>query len=253
MDTVVALITDGKHPSLGTHVAQVGSVESLCELHHCLVVDVSVLGDPRGVDLQDVHAGLLVGQRDLHLTVQATGAEKGWVKDIGAVGRHDHFHLSYRVKPIQLAQQLHERALDLAICRSALAEAAATDGVNLVHEDDAGLVVAGVAKHLTDEARALANILVDNGRGNHLEEVGLDVGCNGTGKQGLPGARRPVKQDTLWRLDAYAEEQLRIDERELNALTELSDLLAKTTDGAVVHLSGVLLKHVVYHGINLSV
>ena len=37
------------------------------------------------------------------------------------------------------------------------------DGINFVHEDDAGLVV----------ACGLANILVDDGGGDHLEEVGL--------------------------------------------------------------------------------
>ena len=41
--------------------------------------------------------------------------------------------------------------------------APAADGINLVHEDDAGLVLSRIAKHLADEARALADVLVHNG------------------------------------------------------------------------------------------
>ena len=44
-----------------------------------------------------------------------------------------------------------------------------TDGVDLVHEDDAGLVVAGVVEHLSDESGALPNVLIHDGAGHHLE------------------------------------------------------------------------------------
>ena len=44
-----------------------------------------------------------------------------------------------------------------------------TDGVDLVHEDDAGLVVAGVVEHLSDESGTLPNVLIHDGAGHHLE------------------------------------------------------------------------------------
>ena len=37
-----------------------------------------------------------------------------------------------------------------------------TDGVDLVHEDDARLMVSCVAEHLADQTGALADVLVDN-------------------------------------------------------------------------------------------
>ena len=40
--------------------------------------------------------------------------------------------------------------LDLSVSTGALTEPPPADGVNLVHEDDAGLVVPGVVEHLPD-------------------------------------------------------------------------------------------------------
>lgn len=50
-----------------------------------------------------------------------------------------------------------------------------TDGINLVHEDDAGLVLASVAKHLADDAGRLADVLVDDRRGDYFEEVAREL------------------------------------------------------------------------------
>ena len=72
-------------------------------------------------------------------------------------------HLPNDVKAIELGEELHEGALDLAVGRGALAEAPAADGVDLIHEDDAGLVLLGVPKHLADQPRALADVLVHDG------------------------------------------------------------------------------------------
>jgi hypothetical protein len=47
------------------------------------------------------------------------------------VGGHNHLHLTQHVKPVQLIQQLHQRALNLAIRRRALAEAPPANRVHL--------------------------------------------------------------------------------------------------------------------------
>ena len=49
--------------------------------------------------------------------------------------------LANDIKAVQLGEQLHEGALDLAVRAGALAEAPAPNRVDLVHEDDAGLVL----------------------------------------------------------------------------------------------------------------
>jgi hypothetical protein len=61
------------------------------------------------------------------------------------------------VKAVELVQQLHQRALDLAVRRRALREAAAANGINLVHEDDAGLVVARIAWQKTKQKQKQKN------------------------------------------------------------------------------------------------
>lgn len=43
-----------------------------------------------------------------------------------------------------------------------------TDGVYLIHKDDAGLVVPGVVEHLPDEPGTLSNVLIHNGAGHNL-------------------------------------------------------------------------------------
>lgn len=43
-----------------------------------------------------------------------------------------------------------------------------TNSIDLVHEDNAGLMVSGVVEHLSDESGALTNVLVNNGAGHDL-------------------------------------------------------------------------------------
>lgn len=54
-----------------------------------------------------------------------------------------------------------------------------TNGVNLVHEDNARLVVPCIVEHLPDETGTLTNVLIHNGTGHHLFEERL-LGHHGT-------------------------------------------------------------------------
>jgi len=132
LDDVVALDADGEHAGLRAHVAQVSAVEPVGQLHHGLVVDVAVLGDAAGVNLENLESRRLVWQRDLDLSVESSGPQQRRVERVGSVGCHHHLHLSEVVEPVKLVEQLHQRALDLAIGGRALAEAATADGVDLV-------------------------------------------------------------------------------------------------------------------------
>ena len=48
---------------------------------------------------------------------------------------------------------LYQCALDLIVCTGALGEPMPTNGINLIHEDNAGLVVLRIAEHLTHYGR----------------------------------------------------------------------------------------------------
>lgn len=52
-----------------------------------------MLGQARCVNLQNLHASILIGQGDLNLAVQAARAQQRRVQDVGAVGGHDHLDL----------------------------------------------------------------------------------------------------------------------------------------------------------------
>lgn len=51
-----------------------------------------------------------------------------------------------------------------------LGEAASlTDGINLIHEDNAWLVIPSIVEHLSDEPGTLTDVLVYDGAGHHLQ------------------------------------------------------------------------------------
>jgi hypothetical protein len=170
------------------------------------------------VDLQDVHAALHVGQRDVHLPVEAAGAGEGGVEHVDAVGAGDDDHLVVRVEAVHLDEDRVERLLALVVPAGAEARAAAAaDGVDLVEEDDAGAVVLRLLEQVADPAGADAD--------EHLDEVGAadreerHVGLAGDrlGEQRLAGAGLADEQHAARDAAAEALELLRV-------LEELDDL-----------------------------
>ena len=94
-----------------------------------------MLGNAARVDLENLQSRSLVRQRDLDLAVQSPRAQQRGVQRVWAVRRHHHLHLAEIIEAVELVEQLHERALDLAIGRGSLRETATTDGVDLIHEN----------------------------------------------------------------------------------------------------------------------
>ena len=97
----------------------------------------------------------------------------------------------------------------------------------------------------------LTDILVHNGAAYHLEEVGVKLTSHCPGQKSFTSARRPVQQTALGGDNANSLEQLRVEERQLDHLPQLSDLLAQTSDVGVGHVSRVLVTHVVDQRVNL--
>lgn len=167
MPWLVVMVGAGKYTRFGDHVPQIRAVEAIAHLDHAFKVDVALHHHARRVDFEDLQPAHLVGQRNLNLAIQPAGTQQSRVQRVGTIRRHDDLGLAEVVEAVQLVEQLHERPLDLPVGTSALGEATAADGVDLVHEDDAGLVLLGVAKHLADQSGGLANVFVDDcGRDN---------------------------------------------------------------------------------------
>ena len=168
LQNVVTVGPNGKQTGFGTDVAHIGTVETIRELHDALKVNLTALRDARCMDLENLQPLTLVGFRDFNLTVQPSWTEQGRVQNIRPVRGHDHLDLALFFEAVHLVEQFHERTLNLTIGRCTLREPRATDGINLVHENDARLVVPSETKHLTDNPGRLSDVLINNGRRHDL-------------------------------------------------------------------------------------
>ena len=117
-----------------------------------------------GVHGQDGLAALAVRTVHDDLPVEAAGAQQRRVEDVGPVGgRHDDDAL-VGLEAVHLHEQLVEGLLALVVTAAHAGAAMAADGVDLVDEDDAGLVLLGLLEEVAHAAGADAH--------EHLDEVG---------------------------------------------------------------------------------
>ena len=103
---------------------------------------------------------------------------------------------------------LHKRPLDLTIRARPFREPPPANSVNLVHEDNARLVLARIPEHLAHHPRRLADVLVDDRGGDDFEELGVERRGDRAREEGLACPRWPVEQYALRRFDAHAQEEL---------------------------------------------
>ena len=81
---------------------------------------------------------------------RAARAQQRRVEDVGAVGRRDHDDVRVRVEAVHLDEHLVERLLALVISAAHAGAAVATDGVDLIDEDDRRRVLLGLVEQVTD-------------------------------------------------------------------------------------------------------
>mmetsp|Transcript_46775 Transcript_46775/g.105792 ORF Transcript_46775/g.105792 Transcript_46775/m.105792 type:complete len:217 (-) Transcript_46775:851-1501(-) len=155
--------TDGEHAGLGAHAPELGARGVGAEAREELVPDVPVHRHGLGVDLEDVRAALEVGEAELHLAVEAAGAEQRRVEGVGAVCGHEDLDVPPRVEAVELRHNLEHGALHLIVRPPVLASGGArpADGVHLVEEDDARFLGSRHCEELTNHARALADVFLD--------------------------------------------------------------------------------------------
>ena len=85
-------------------------------------------------------------------------------------------------------------------------------------------MLARIAEHLAHNTRGLANVLVDDRARDDLEEVRVDRRGDRAREEGLAGSWGSVEEDTLWWLDADAEEEFGVEEGKLNDLERCQDM-----------------------------
>src|SRR5699024_11254381 len=94
-----------------------------------------------GVDAQDLLAADEVRVADRDLAVAAARAQEWWVEHVRSVRRGHEDDALAAVEAVHLHEQLVEGLLALVVAAAHSGATLATDGVDLVDEDDAGCVL----------------------------------------------------------------------------------------------------------------
>src|SRR5207248_1884418 len=115
-------------------------------------VDVDLAGQRLAarVNLEDLRAPLAVGAIDDDLAVEAAGPQQRRIEDVGPVGGRDEDDVVLHLEAVHLDEELVERLLALVVTAAQAGPAVAADGVDLVHEDDAGAVLFGLLEQVAD-------------------------------------------------------------------------------------------------------
>ncbi len=193
-------------PAVTAHREQRGLVEQVFQIRageagRALgnVVQIDVLAErlAAGVDLQDVGAALDIGQADVHLPVEAAGAEERVIENVGAVCcRHDDNALVI-VEAVHFHEQLVECLLALVVAAAETGAALTADGVDLVDEHDGGGNLLGLLEQVADAARADADVQLNEVRAGDGQEFDARLAGDRLGEQRFARARRADEQHTL--------------------------------------------------------
>lgn len=170
---------------------------------------------------QNLQSRRLIRVRELNLSIDAPRPEERGVEDIDAVRGHQDLNVVRGLEAVQLVDELQHRALDFGVPVRGI-KTLPSDGVDLVHEDDGGRVLAGHHEELADHARPLADVLLDKFAAAHADEGAVCVMGDGSGKKSLAGARRTVQKNTLGLGNTETVEELRVLDGKLNNLFDFA-------------------------------
>src|SRR5690606_31233130 len=135
------------------------------------------------------------------------------VKHVGTVGSGNHDDAVVHFETVHLHQQLVEGLFTLIMTTAKPGAAMATDGIDLVNENDAGRMLHGLLEHVAHAARNHTHKHhYEVGTGNG-EERHLGLTRNGLGQQCLTGTRGTDHQHTARNTTAEALELARITQK----------------------------------------
>ena len=181
------------------------------------------------VHLEDLAAAVPVGPVDDDLAVEAPGPEQRRVEDVRPVRGGDEDDVVLHLEAVHLDEELVQRLLALVVAAAEAGAAMAADGVDLVHEDDAGARLLGLLEEVAHAGGADADEHLDEVGAGDGEERHAGLAGDRAREQRLPGAGRPVEEDALGDARAERLKLLRVLE-ELLDLVELLDRLVHAGD-----------------------
>eukprot|EP00760_Papus_ankaliazontas_P010164 PhM_4_TR14214/c0_g1_i1/m.15161 len=190
------------------------------------------------VDAENLKPTDFVRNTDIQLSIEATETTQSWINRVGAVRRGDYDDLGTGLETVHEGQELgHNALLYFSVGLLTLRG----DRVNLIDKDDGRGVLLCFFESFAKVAFGLTCHFGHNFRAVDEEEERTSLVGNGAGNERLSGAGRAVHQNTARGLDTNGLEELRVTDRELNHLTNLSELLAAATDVVVANFVELLL------------
>ncbi len=124
------------------------------------------------------------------------GPEQRGIENVLAVGGGDDDDAALGFEAVHLDEELVECLLALFMAQRT-ATAAAAHGVQLVDEDDAGLVAAGFLEQAAHAGGADTGIHLDEVRAAREEKRNARLAGNRPGEESLTGSGRPDQQHAL--------------------------------------------------------
>ena len=212
----------GEKGALVHEVHKVGAGEAGRELGQALEVDVGGQRLALGVHADDLLAAGDVGAVHRDLAVEAARAQQGGVEDVGTVGGRDEDHSLVGLEAVHLDEQLVERLLALVVTATQAGATLATDGIDLVDEDDGGAGGLGLLEEVAHAGGAHAHEHLHEVRARDGEEWHARLAGDGLGEQRLARARRAHEQHAARNLGTHLLEALGFGE-EVADLLELLD------------------------------
>lgn len=160
-----------------------------------------------------------------------------------SIRRHDNFDVLRPLKPIQLIQQLQHGPLHLRVASSTSAlTSRATNGINLVHEDDTRRVLSGHDEQLPDHPTTFTDVFLHQLTSTDSDEFAVGMMCHRTRQQSLSRTGRSVEQNALGLGDTQSLEELGVLDGQLDDLLDFFNLFVEPTDH-LVGAVGDLLDH----------
>ena len=135
--------------------------------------------------LEDLLPPREVGPVDHDLPVETAWPEERGVEDVGAVGGGEHDDAALGVEAVHLDEELVERLLPLVVPTTEAGATLPTDGVDLVHKDDAGRILLGLLEEVAHAAGADADEHLHKVRTRDGEERYPGLTGNGPRQQRL--------------------------------------------------------------------
>ena len=151
----------------GGFIQKVGEVcarVTRCPAGHLVEIDILGQGLATGMNSQDLKTTGVIRTVNGHLTVETAGTQQGCIENIRPVGGRNDDDAGIALETVHFGEQLVEGLLPLIISTTEASTPLASNGIDLIDEDDAGGVLLGLLEQVTNPAGSDAHEHLDEFR-----------------------------------------------------------------------------------------